>query len=126
MTKVFVLIATLLTLCACAKPISQAEVLEIVVVPQTWSEALESDLKQLAKDRPELNVYQNTAQEADALYQALLLRDLTAQEVDAICLDPIDEALAAPYVEAAQEAGITVIIGNDFSRMIEQAAQCLQ
>ena len=65
------------------------------------------------------------AQEPDARYQALLVEDLIALEVDAICLQPVD-ASVLPMVQKAEEAGIVVLTGDDMLKMIDRAEEELK
>ena len=123
MKKVFALLiaaAMMLSFGACGSETGKETVYEIVVVPAVWSDELDAQIKEYVKDRPELNVYQNMVQEKDAKYQALLVEDLMAQKVDAICLQPIDDTVL-PMVQKAEEAGIIVITGDDMLSMIDQA-----
>lgn len=123
--SIALLLLLLLLLTACSSPSTEKSKYEIVVVPQAWSQEVEDVIEAHVEELPELNVYQNTSEEPDAKYQALLVEDLMAQEVDAICVDPVDETVAAPVIEQAREAGIVVIIGTDIPAMIDQAAEAL-
>ena len=128
MKKVFAILiaaAMMFSFCACGAETGKETVYEIVVVPAAWSDELDVQIKEYVKDRPELNVYQNMVQEKDAKYQALLIEDLMAQEVDAICLQPIDDSVL-PMVQKAEEAGIIVITGDDMLSMIDQAEKELK
>ena len=128
MKKVFaILIATcvLLSLCACRGKTGNKSLYEIVVVPSAWSDELDAQIKNYVKDRPELNVYQNMVQEADAKYQALLIEDLMAQGVDAICLQPVDDTVLS-MAEKVEEAGIVVVVGDDLLFLIDRAEELLK
>ena len=109
----------------CGAAATNQNTLEIVVVPQAWSDELDGQIKAHVKDRPELNVYQNAPEEPDGRYQALLVEDLMAQQVDVICLDVTDPVQAEPKIKAAEEAGILVLTGADFLAMIDQAEEML-
>lgn len=126
MKRAIALLLLLLLLSGCAGQGTQKSKFEIVVVPQAWSEEVNDLIEAHVEERPELNVYQNTSEEPDALYQALLVEDLMAQEVDAVCIDPVDAEVAAPMIEKAEEAGIVVIVGTDIPVMIDQAAAALE
>ena len=126
MKKCLILLLMLIFLTACGTESGQKSKYEIVVIPQMWSEENSDIIQAHVKDLPELNVYQNTSEEPDALYQALLVEDLVAQEVDAICIDPVDPAAAAPMIEKARQAGIAVIVGDSIPQMIDEAAAALQ
>ena len=126
MKKIIAFLLAMLLLSGCGAKGEVKTKYEIVVVPQAWSEAVNALIEETVKDRPMLNVYQNTSEEPDALYQTLLLEDLMAQEVDAVCIDPVDAALLAPMIETVQDAGVTVIVGEDIPQMIDQAAKALE
>ena len=115
-----------LVLTACTEQTVQRTVYDIAVVPAVWSEELDDQLQAYVEDRPQLNVYQDASETEDGLYQALLVEDLTAQEVDAICLEPVDEALVQPKIDAARQAGVVVVVGNDFYAMVDQAQLLLE
>ena len=124
---IWIMIAMMgVTFPGCGGQASAKSTCEIVVVPSVWSDDLDRQIENHVKDRPELNVYQNMAEEADALYQSLLVEDLVAQEVDAICLEPVDPEILRPAVEQAEKAGVRVITGSDFCAMIDRAAELLQ
>ena len=126
MKKMLCILLALLLLSGCGAKGEVKTKYEIVVVPQAWSEEVNTLIEDCVKDRPMLNVYQNTSEEPDGLYQTLLLEDLMAQEVDAVCIDPVDAALLAPMIETVEKAGILVIVGEDIPEMIEQAAERLE
>ena len=109
----------------CGAAATNQNTLEIVVVPQAWSDELDGQIKAHVKDRPQLNVYQNAPEEPDGRYQSLLVEDLMAQQVDVICLDVTDPVQAEPKIKAAEEAGILVLTGADFLAMIDQAEEML-
>lgn len=99
---------------------------EIVVVPMAWSDDVDAQVRDHVAGREQINVYQNTSEKPDGLYQALLIEDLMAQEVDAICVEVVDAALAQPMIDKARDAGIVVFEGNDFCAMIDQAEAMLK
>lgn len=115
-----VIVFVLSSFCACSQKTGNKSLYEIVVVPSAWSDELDLQIKDYVKDRPELNVYQNMVEEKDAKYQALLIEDLMAQGVDAICLQPVDGSVL-PMVEKVKENGIVVVMGDDFLPMIDRA-----
>lgn len=125
MKKCIAMLLLLLFLTACGAQSAQKSKYEVVVVPRAWSEEINDLLEDHVKDLPELNVYQNTSEEPDARYQALLVEDLMAQEVDVICIDPVDGRSVGPMIEKAREAGILVIEGADILQMIDAAAAAL-
>lgn len=117
------LLVWLLLLAGCGGQQTEGGKYEVVIVPQAWSEEVNEAIEAHAAEYAQLNVYQNTSEEPDARYQALLVEDLIAQEVDVICIDPVEEETLAPAIEKAEAAGITVIIGADIPAVLQQAAQ---
>ena len=124
--RIALLLLLLLLLTGCAGQGMQKSKFEIVVVPRAWSEEINGVIEDHVADRPELNVYQNTSEEPDALYQALLVEDLMAQQVDAVCIDPVDQTVVAPMIEKAEKAGIVVVVGEEIPAMIDTAAKLLE
>jgi len=122
---ILLFLLTALLFAACGSSGQAADKYEIVVVPAAWSEDVDRQIRQHVDGRDTINVYQNTSEEPDGLYQALLIEDLVAQEVDAICVEVVEEALAGPMIEKAQAAGIIVVEGDDFCAMIDQAETML-
>lgn len=118
MKKFLSLLLVLLCLSGCGSHGVSDEKLEVVVVPQAWSEEVELAIEAQADAYPTLNIYQNTSEEPDARYQALLVEDLMAQQVDAICIDPVDAEAIAPMLEKAEAAGIQVVVGADVSELL--------
>ncbi|MBQ9967366.1 MAG: substrate-binding domain-containing protein [Oscillospiraceae bacterium] len=125
MKKYMALLLLLLCLTGCGRKGMQSEKYEVVIVPQAWSEEADLAIKAEAEDYPMLNIYQNTSEEPDARYQALLVEDLMAQEVDAICIDPVDAEVLAPALEKAEAAGIRIVVGTDIPAMLNEAAERL-
>jgi len=125
MKKLLALLAALLIFSGCSTTAADHTVYNIAVVPQVWSDELNEEIANHVSDRPQLNVYQTMLDEADGLYQTLLVQDLTAQGIDAICLQVIDSEAMAPMIEQAEAAGVVVVVGEDVSAMIDQAAQLL-
>ena len=125
MKKFVCLLLVLLCLTGCGRQALRSEKFEVVIVPQSWSEEVELAIESSAAGYPELNVYQNTAEEPDAHYQALLVEDLMAQEVDAICIDPVDADAIAPMLEKAKEAGIEIVVGTDIPAMLAEISEAL-
>ena len=85
---------------------------EIVVVPKDssnpWFVRMDVGVKEYAADTG-LNVYQKGTDVIDATKQAQLVQDLIAQQVDAICVVPVDPESLEPVLKQAKEAGIVVI-----------------
>ncbi len=85
---------------------------EIVVVPKDsanpWFVRMDTGVTEYA-DMTGLNVYQKGTDQIDATLQAQLVEDLIAQEVDAICVVPVDLQSIDPILKEARDAGIVVI-----------------
>ena len=89
-----------------------AEDWEIVVVPKDssnpWFVRMDVGVTEYAEETG-LNCYQRGTDQIDATLQAQLVQDLIAQEVDAICVVPVDIQSLDPVLAQAREAGIVVI-----------------
>lgn len=85
---------------------------EIVVVPKDssnpWFVRMDVGVKEYAEETG-LNCYQKGTDQIDATLQAQLVQDLIAQEVDAICVVPVDIQSLDPILKEARDAGIVVI-----------------
>lgn len=85
---------------------------EIVVVPKDssnpWFVRMNVGVEEYAASSG-LNVYQKGTAEIDATLQAQLIQDLIAQDVDALCVVPVDLESIEPVLEQARDAGIVVI-----------------
>ena len=107
---VALLIAAVLALTCVA---ALAEGYEIVVVPKDasnpWFVRMETGVKEYAAAHTEDTIYQKGTPEIDATLQYQLVMDLIAQEVDAICIVPVDLESIEPALKEAREAGIVVI-----------------
>ena len=90
-----------------------AEGYEIVVVPKDasnpWFVRMNTGVEEYAAAHTEDTIYQKGTPEIDATLQYQLIMDLVAQEVDAICVVPVDLESIEPALKAAREAGIVVI-----------------
>ena len=90
-----------------------AEGWEIVVVPKDasnpWFVRMEVGVDEYAAAHPENTIYQRGTPEIDETLQAQLVQDLIAQDVDAICVVPVDPESLEPVLEQARAAGIVVI-----------------
>jgi simple sugar transport system substrate-binding protein len=93
---------------------SQAETkdYEIVVVPKDatipWFVRMDEGVKEFAQDTG-LNVYMKGPSALDVTQQIEVIEDLIAQDVDAICVVPIDPAALEPVLKKAMEKGIIVV-----------------
>ena len=85
---------------------------EIVVVPKDssnpWFVRMKVGVDEYA-EKTGVNVYQKGTAEIDATLQAQLIQDLIAQQVDALCVVPVDLESIEPVLAQAREAGIVVI-----------------
>lgn len=84
----------------------------IAVVPKDatnpWFVRMEEGVKRFASDKG-INAYQKGPSETDATMQAQVIQDLIAQEVDAICVVPVDPGALEPVLKQAMDAGIVVV-----------------
>ncbi len=85
---------------------------EIVVIAKNaesqWGIRQEQGVNQFAEDMG-ITAYQKGPSKVDASAQLQLLEDVIAQEVDAICIVPVDVEAVDPALQRAREAGIVVI-----------------
>ena len=90
-----------------------AEGWEIVVVPKDasnpWFVRMEVGVNEYAEAHPENTIYQRGTPEIDATLQAQLVQDLIAQDVDAICVVPVDPESLEPVLKQARDTGIVVV-----------------
>ncbi len=107
---VALLIAAVLALTCVA---ALAEGYEIVVVPKDasnpWFVRMETGVNEYAAAHTEDIIYQKGTPEIDATLQYQLVMDLVAQEVDAICIVPVDLESIEPALKEARDNGIVVI-----------------
>ncbi|MDC4232518.1 autoinducer 2 ABC transporter substrate-binding protein [Actinomyces sp. B33] len=84
----------------------------IAVVPKDatnpWFVRMETGVKKYAEETG-LNVFQKGPAETDATMQAQVIQDLIAQNVDAICVVPVDPGAIEPVLKEAMDAGIVVV-----------------
>jgi simple sugar transport system substrate-binding protein len=85
---------------------------KIALVPKdatnAWFVRMETGVKQFAKDTG-INAFQKGPPKTDAAMQAQVIEDLIAQNVDAICVVPVDPAAIEPVLGEALSKGIVVI-----------------
>ena len=85
---------------------------EIVVVPKDssnpWFVRMNVGVEEYAEETG-VNCYQKGTDQIDATLQAQLVQDLIAQDVDAICVVPVDIQSLDPILKEAKDAGIVVI-----------------
>lgn len=84
----------------------------IAIVPKDatnpWFVRMEVGVKQYAEDTG-LDVFQRGPAETDATMQSQVIRDLIAQDVDAIGVVPVDPGALEPVLKEAMDAGIVVV-----------------
>ncbi len=111
MKKLVALLIAAIMVLTCAAAL--AEGYEIVVVPKDasnpWFVRMNTGVEEYAAAHTEDTIYQKGTPEIDATLQYQLIMDLVAQEVDAICVVPVDLESIEPALKAAREAGIVVI-----------------
>ncbi len=85
---------------------------KIVVVSKNssapWFLRMETGVNQFASETG-INAYQKGPAEFDAALQAQVVSDLIAQQVDALCVVPIDPVSMEPILKRAMDAGIVVV-----------------
>ena len=85
---------------------------KIAIVPKdstnAWFVRMETGVKKYAEDTG-LNVFQKGPAKTDALEQVKVVQDLISQDLDAICVVPVDPASLEPVLKEAKEKGIVVI-----------------
>lgn len=84
----------------------------IAVVPKDatnpWFVRMEVGVKKYAEESG-LDVFQRGPAETDATQQSQVIRDLIAQNVNAICVVPVDPGALEPVLKEAMDAGIVVV-----------------
>ena len=116
MKKAALLLAGLLLICTgCAA--AQSAKYEIAVVTAGESDEntplIEEAAEAYYQAHSDVNVYTAGYEDTDGFLQMQTVEDLIAQQVDGICIVPIDEALLAPMVEQARSQGIAVAFWED-------------
>ncbi len=111
MKKLVALLVAAIMVLTCAAAL--ADGYEIVVVPKDasnpWFVRMNTGVEEYAAAHTEDTIYQKGTSEIDATLQYQLVEDLIAQEVDAICIVPVDLESIEPALKDAREAGIVVI-----------------
>lgn len=111
MKKVVALLIAAIMVLSCAAAL--ADGFEIVVVPKDqsnpWFVRMNTGVEEYAAAHTEDTIYQKGTPEIDATLQYQLVEDLIAQEVDAICIVPVDIESIEPALKDAMDAGIVVI-----------------
>ena len=73
-----------------------------------WFVRMEEGVKKFASDTG-LNAFQKGPAKTDAAMQVQVIQDLISQNLDALCVDPVDPAAVEPVLKKAQDKGILVI-----------------
>ncbi len=85
---------------------------KIAVVPKdstnAWFVRMDEGVKKYAKDTG-LNAFQKGPAKTDAAMQVQVIQDLISQDIDALCVVPVDPAALEPILGEAMEKGIKVI-----------------
>ncbi len=85
---------------------------KIAVVPKdstnAWFVRMETGVKRYAEETG-INAFQKGPSKTDAAQQVQVIQDLISQDIDALCVVPVDPAAVEPVLQEAQEKGIIVI-----------------
>lgn len=73
-----------------------------------WFVRMEEGVKQFARDTG-INAYQKGPAATDAAQQVQVIQDVISQQVDAICVVPVDPAACEAVLKEARDKGIIVI-----------------
>lgn len=73
-----------------------------------WFARMEQGVKQYAADTG-INAYQKGPATTDAAQQVQVLQDVITQDIDALCVVPVDPAACEPVLKEAKDKGIVVI-----------------
>lgn len=74
-----------------------------------WFARMDQGVKQYASDTG-INAYQKGPAATDAAQQVQVLQDVITQDIDALCVVPVDPAACDPVLKEAQAKGIKVIV----------------
>ncbi len=85
---------------------------KIAVVPKdstnAWFVHMEKGVRKYAQETGQ-NAFQKGPAKTDAAQQVQVIQDLIAQDLDALCVVPVDPAALEPVLAEAQDKGIVVI-----------------
>lgn len=85
---------------------------KIAVVPKdstnAWFVRMEEGVNRYAEDTG-INAFQKGPAKTDAAMQVQVIQDLISQDIDALCVVPVDPAALEPVLEEAMDKGIVVI-----------------
>ncbi len=109
--SVSALAALLCALCALGAAAADKQY-KIAVVPKdstnAWFVHMEKGVVKYARESGH-NAFQKGPARTDAAQQVQVIQDLIAQDLDALCVVPVDPAALEPVLAEAQDAGIVVI-----------------
>lgn len=74
-----------------------------------WFARMDQGVKQFAAETG-INAYQKGPTSTDAAQQVQVLQDVITQDIDALCVVPVDPAACDPVLKEAREKGIKVIV----------------
>lgn len=85
---------------------------KIAVVPKdstnAWFVHMEKGVRKFARDTGH-NAFQKGPAKTDAAQQVQVIQDLISQDIDALCVVPVDPAALEPVLAEAMDSGIVVI-----------------
>lgn len=85
---------------------------KIALVPKdstnAWFVRMETGVKRYAEDTG-INAFQKGPAKTDAAQQVQVIQDLISQDIDALCVVPVDPAALEPVLSEAMDKGIVVI-----------------
>ncbi|MDF2590544.1 MAG: transporter substrate-binding protein [Clostridia bacterium] len=73
-----------------------------------WFARMETGITKFAKDTG-LNAYMKGPSATDAAQQVQVIQDVISQDIDALCVVPVDPAACEPVLKEARDKGIVVI-----------------
>lgn len=109
---VFFAVATLFCASLAASAFAGEKKYKIAVVPKdstnAWFVHMEKGVRKYAQDTGH-NAFQKGPAKTDAAQQVQVIQDLIAQDIDALCVVPVDPAALEPVLAEAMDKGIVVI-----------------
>lgn len=106
------IMVVVLLLSSVSMSLAAKDQLEIVMCAKhegiSWFDDMRVGVEQFGKDY-DVNAYQIAPEGGDPAKQVLMIEDLIAKGVDAICVVPNDPMSMVPVIKKAREAGIIVI-----------------
>ena len=73
-----------------------------------WFARMETGISKFAKDTG-INAYMKGPSATDAAQQVQVIQDVISQDIDALCVVPVDPAACEPVLKEARDKGIVVI-----------------